>query len=694
MEYKFKAVVEGYKLPTNAPLLPLFEAIINSIQSIEAVCNRKGEITISVLREQQKLGNVFFGGSWETDVCSFTITDNGIGFNDDNYHSFDTFGSEYKSDIGCKGVGRALWLKAFSKVQIESTYLGTDGNYYDRNFDFSITDETKIRLEQRSVKTQPFTKVVLTDYFHKYKTKCPKRIETLARDIMNHCFAYLALDICPRITICDEQDLICINDLFKESIGQLNTTEFTVEGYPFSLISAKNYAASNDKHILHFCAHKREVFGDNLSSYITELTGKLSNDDKEFTYVGYISSHLLDENINIERTDFAFANTETSDERDIIDSDSEIQLEMTGLGSTKTITKKNIIDNVVPIIRGFLKNEIEAYNLRKRERVVSYVNNTNPRYRSMIRHYSECIDKIPLTYDDEKLDLELFKQEQAYQLTIRKDQNNFVRNDLDSIVDFEDYTARCSEFLKRVSDLGKDELAGYIMHRKVMLDILDRNLQYKDETKKKYALEKEIHNIIFPMITTSDDIDYSKHNLWMIDERLAYHYYLASDKPLSSYTVVESDCDREPDIVIFGPAFALTGDSQDSEIGNITIIEFKRPGRTDKGCIDQVVEYVKEIKTGRLKDKNGTAIAEMSSQSLRFSCYILCDIAPDMADFLAERDYKKTPDGKSYYRYHDTYNAYIEVLPYSKMVRDSIKRNKILFDKLLANSGGDEHSFP
>ena len=27
MQYNFKAIVEGHKLPTSAPLLPLFEAI-------------------------------------------------------------------------------------------------------------------------------------------------------------------------------------------------------------------------------------------------------------------------------------------------------------------------------------------------------------------------------------------------------------------------------------------------------------------------------------------------------------------------------------------------------------------------------------------------------------------------------------------------------------------------------------------
>jgi len=54
-----------------------------------------------------------------------------------------------------------------------------------------------------------------------------------------------------------------------------------------------------------------------------------------------------------------------------------------------------------------------------------------------------------------------------------------------------------------------------------------------------------------------------------------------------------------------------------------------------------------------------------------------------MKIFLEGRGYRKTPDGKSCYFYHDQYNATIEVISYQKMVDDSMKRNKILFDKLL-----------
>ncbi len=66
--------------------------------------------------------------------------------------------------------------------------------------------------------------------------------------------------------------------------------------------------------------------------------------------------------------------------------------------------------------------------------------------------------------------------------------------------------------------MGKSNLAEYVMHRKAILDILAQNIKYKDQEQQKYTYEKNIHQLIFPMTKTSDDIDYLQHNLWIIDE--------------------------------------------------------------------------------------------------------------------------------------------------------------------------------
>ena len=67
---------------------------------------------------------------------NFVVTDNGNGFNTENYISFLEAYSQLKLKKGCKGIGRFLWLKAFNKVVIKSTYF-EDDQWHLRTFDFS-----------------------------------------------------------------------------------------------------------------------------------------------------------------------------------------------------------------------------------------------------------------------------------------------------------------------------------------------------------------------------------------------------------------------------------------------------------------------------------------------------------------------------------------------------------------------------
>lgn len=128
----------------------------------------------------------------------------------------------------------------------------------------------------------------------------------------------------------------------------------------------------------------------------------------------------------------------------------------------------------------------------------------------------------------------------------------------------------------------------------------------RDPDTGKYALEKEVHNIVFPMRATSDDVPFEQQNLWIIDERLTYHSYLASDIPLSRVEPVDSDSEKRPDILIFNRPHVF-GDG-DQPLSSIALIEFKRPERSDyreDDPISQIYKMIREIKEGKIKDATG-----------------------------------------------------------------------------------------
>lgn len=62
--------------------------------------------------------------------------------------------------------------------------------------------------------------------------------------------------------------------------------------------------------------------------------------------------------------------------------------------------------------------------------------------------------------------------------------------------------------------------------------------------------DEEGHDLIFPMRVSSDDIDPTQQNLWVVDEKLSYHYYLASDLPFNSMEPLEIDNNKRPDIMV------------------------------------------------------------------------------------------------------------------------------------------------
>src|SRR5581483_9744482 len=129
----------------------------------------------------------------------------------------------------------------------------------------------------------------------------------------------------------------------------------------------------------------------------------------------------------------------------------------------------------------------------------------------------------------------------------------------------------------KVDDIKKSDLANYVFHRKVILDILQKAIQRG--TDGRYAREDLIHELIMPMRKISNEIRLDSCNLWLIDERLAFHDFLASDKPLVTMAITGSEESKEPDIcalnVYDDPI--LVNDDKSLPLASIVVVEIKRP---------------------------------------------------------------------------------------------------------------------
>ena len=95
------------------------------------------------------------------------------------------------------------------------------------------------------------------------------------------------------------------------------------------------------------------------------------------------------------------------------------------------VTKNEIIAKTVELALDYLRDELVAYNNSKREKIEHFVRNVNPRYRLLLRRYPECIDNILIFNDEDKMELELFEQEQQYKLEIKGGRQRVRKNNQD-----------------------------------------------------------------------------------------------------------------------------------------------------------------------------------------------------------------------------------------------------------------------
>lgn len=196
-----------------------------------------------------------------------------------------------------------------------------------------------------------------------------------------------------------------------------------------------------------------------------------------------------------------------------------------------------------------------------------------------------------------------------------------------------------------------------------------------DETNK-YKTESTLHKLFYQMKSTSDDVPYETNNLWLIDERLNFHDYLASDLPIDN-----AKGDR-PDILTVNTAYYFNNEDNPEE--SFSIIEFKRPMRDDytdeKNPIDQVINYIQNIRLGNALRRDGTQIVIQANTPC--FAYIICQITSNLKLLCDKKEFSQTYDNMGYFRYHSKLNAYIEIMSFQKIAKEAKNRNRIFMKKI------------
>ncbi|MBC3763437.1 ATP-binding protein [Quadrisphaera oryzae] len=665
--------VRNTSLPKSHALLPLQEAIVNAIQAIDARpegAATPGHIEVQVHRDLQDeldLGQTGPGRTPLKPITGFSVQDDGVGFTRENMLSFETLDSDFKSNLGCRGVGRLLWLKAFDRVSIHSTFKDESGSLKGRRFRFSIEREVEHDSEIDAL-TQPGTVVSLDGFKKSFQQQAPKGVDAIAREVFEHCIWYfLRAGGAPTMVIKDDDESIALVDLMDDFVdSDFSRSRIEVGERAFEMLNLRlKPSTRNALPRLYWCAGSRVVLDESLNGKLPGLHGKLKNSRSgDFVYACYLTSDYLDGRVRSDRTAFDIADR------------------VAGQAFAGDPTLEEIRAAVLLEVGDILQESLRLAKEQGKERVHAYVSQRAPRYRPILRQIEERGVTVDPAIKDHELEMQLHGHLQRIESeALARGQEIFAEADAGAS---EDYPERLADYLSTVSEINQSDLAAYVSRRRTVLDLLARLIRADQEGR--YSREDAIHSLIVPMRKDSSEFAMDGSNLWIVDERLAFHDYLASDKTLRSMPITMSDSTTEPDIVatrlVDAPVLAAEG--QRLPLTSIVVVEIKRPMRKDatedKNPITQCLDYVKRIREGGVKTAAGRPIPPTHEPPA--FCYIIADLTEKMIERCDVSNLRPTHDNLGYFGFNDRHRAYIEVISFDGLVNSATERNRAFFDKL------------
>lgn len=633
-------------------LLPVLEAVSNAMHGIEAKFGDEAP-------EHGQIKIVFENPNDPASIL-ISVSDNGVGLNDENYKSFKTPFSGFKLKKKGRGFGRFVAFKVFAKI-LYSTRYEFFNDSKTRTFRFDINQENEfIYFNGEPDFSTSGTRVEynqpLTTWHDLIRSL--KSVE-IADEIGSHFLPLFLYSWLPEITIqFGDNPPESITSHFKDVFVQSDSGEIEcdidgkIETLKYSLSKIPK-TRSFKNHCLLFSA------ADRIVGSPRDLTNKLGQ------------PHFLDENndkyivISVIRSD-AF-------EARLNDARTSINL------SPKTIER--IVSVVSSKIEEKERKQIDKIKSGQQSEL-SQALRANPILRLGLRGKSvdEYVEKSPNNWKAEQFisDLAIERARASQDLT---------KAIASAAGDPEGYAEKIRNIVGQIDEVNKEALAEYVIHRKNVIELVETARKYRsddeyDSSDGKHEPEDVIHDLIFKRFSDTVKIDYFEHNLWLVDDALSFLPYVSSDRPFQGGRRKKGD--KIADLAFFDDSMVL-GDNDGT---TVTIVEFKRPSRNnykfgnDKS--DPVLQVLNTIeaatKAGGITKTDGTDIT-LQGAVRRFG-YIIADLKPSLLKVLHKHNFKADWNPKIHSLYHGNERIFIQAFGYDTLIENAKKRNQAFFSVL------------
>jgi hypothetical protein len=665
-------IVEQVDLTSDDVLLPLYECVVNSIISLQksSLPVNKRKIQIQIERGGYAMNPTFYDVKT---INSFKIIDNGDGFNLANFQSFETPFSQVNKDFGCKGIGRFTVLAAYNELSIDSNFY-ENGKWKNRVFKFTRDNKIENIYYGDSQEAGYKTVVEASNCYNPVILEgSAKSLREIAESIMHHCLIYYLSGSLPLIEVFDRSsnEIEIINELFAK-VSKDKEREFELCGDIFKIFITKTEKEGNRKNnYLYYCANSRTFgYGRNLKNVNSIFSYPIFLHNKNYLFDIYLVSDFLDRKVFKTRNGFNIPKESKS----------------SMFGNLGSITMQDIDREVSSIIEEEYEEFVKAAKAKSISRTKAYISEKAPRYRSFLKN-NDVLSSIPPNLTDDKLEEHLYKLSFNARKSVEQNIDKFIKNKIVS----EEAIAGIINDIKEKTAYDVDSLADYMTRRRAIISLFDKFLDADD--KGTYKLEEDVHNLIFPLGITNNELNYENHNLWLLDERFVTYKFIASDKPITSYSQLNSR--KELDLLMienlemFDNPISF-GDKNSGKVSSMVIFEFKRPGdvahqkrKTDyRWEFSELVEpYFEEFIYSEVKKNYKGNQVLLEQNTPKFGFIILDQIPNSLASYNINKGWKMAPFG-TYFKMQPEINLHIEVMTFRKLLEFAHNRHSPFFDKL------------
>ncbi len=644
-------------------LFPMYEAISNAFHSIEDRWENE-------LEDKGRLDVTF-----DDQAREVTIKDNGSGFDEANLSAFLTPLTGNKYERGGKGFGRFMAFKVYSQVFYSSGQKKPDGMLTKgcyRYDPFSNDDNLIVVKETDGAGAHPHDcgvtvsmrspKADFEDYFvlEGKDRKHNHTAEDIVSAVLDHfLIEFIQKKVPKHFVLTIQGATFNLYKYFHESLAVggsrkeevvigTETVEITFDYFKVGEEHAK-------KHRLYFYANNRAASDlENISSGLnsnpfTEMKGE---EEFRYYYLVAVSSDFF----------------KSSQSRDRI----------TNLHSKihHNKTKKSIKDHLIAMAKAHILDLEQTYTSDRRLKMKEHVDHLiaiDPLLRRGLggKTSEEFVKKRGITETREQLAQDLF---------VERFRQKFDFTKLSEETSVEDLVRLVRD---KIPEDAKEALAVYVAYRNNVIQVF-RQLLNKDDDG--LATEDKVHKLIYPRYRDSEQIDYASHNLWLIDDDLAYARYISSDR------TPEGNARRKGE---FAHDLLINNDDE------LMIVEMKRPQKKDydstkeadtKNPVDQLKNQVLDIRErGKVITSGGREISIDATSMVRG--YILADWNDKLERYLKTEDFIRTNfGGQMAYRYYRELNLIIEVLAFDRLIDRASNRNEAFVSMLEGRSNFDRKS--